>query len=317
MLVSAALAALLSGCGASAVERGSVAQALAVAPGDAFEASFTDWSRVNEGDLASAVREGLRDDSLTRSTIAPQSLVWEQVFGFSPQSLDWELTARSASGAILAFGWSSALSDDEVQAGLEQAGYERDGDRWELGADTALPASLSGVMAVVELDPGRRMLVAADTPEAFTEGSLLDRRGVAEVAGSLEGTPRSALFQDGPATCASGGVSGRGTQVEEQGTEAARRAGRLKEPVWSVRAVDGERFFVAAAFDSPATATDQARVRERLATGPFIGRAGLVEDVLRLTRVATRESVAMLAFTRESTGPSMMSTTGPLLLAGC
>lgn len=317
ILATAALTALLSGCGASALERGPVTAALSAAPGDAGEASFTDWSRVAEGDLVSAVREGLREDALTRSTLASQALVWEQSFGFSPQALDWELTAYSAAGTVLAVGWSSELAVETVEDGLEQAGYERDGDRWELGAGSVLPAPLTGLMAVVEVDPARRTLVAASSPQVFTEDSLLDRRGVAEVARSLEGTPRSALFQDGPATCASGGVSGRGTQVAEQGAEAARRAGGLAEPAWSLRAVDGERFLVAAAFDSPQTATAQARVRERLSTGPFIGRAGQVEDVLTLTRTESTESVAMLSFTREPTGPSLMSTTGPLLLAGC
>ncbi|MFD1859351.1 hypothetical protein EHW97_01855 [Aeromicrobium camelliae] len=225
ILALAALSALLSGCGASAVERGPVAAALSAAPGDAHEASFTDWSNVAEGDLAAAVREGLREDALTRSSIAPQALVWEQAFGFSPQALDWELTARSEAGAVLAVGWSDELTVAQVEDGLEQAGYERDGDRWELAAESALPAALSGAMAVVELDAGRRTLVAADSVRTFTDDSLLDRRGVAEVARALGGTPRSALFQDGPATCASGGVSGRGTQIEEQGAEAARRAG--------------------------------------------------------------------------------------------
>jgi len=313
----AVVLALVTGCGVAGNGRGPLATALSAAPATAREASFTDWSRVREGELAAAVQQGMRDDTLTRSVIATQAGSWRDAFGFPPQRLAWELTARSERGSALVVGWGEELDTDAVEAGLRRAGFEPDGGQWVRSPDSALPAGLASVMVVVEIDVSTRVLRAADDPAVLRDDALLDRRAVREVVAALGATPRSLLLQDGPAACAAAGVSGRGAQVAEQGAQAARRAGGLAEPLWSARAVDGDAFTVALAFDSPSTAARQARVRERLTTGPFIGRSGRVEDVLTRPRFSADEVVAVLRFTRDPGGASLMSTTGPLLFAGC
>lgn len=310
------LVALASGCSSSSSASSPMAAALAAAPAGAVEVSFTDWSRVDDGDLAAAVRAGLADDTLTRSAIAPQAALWQEAFGFSPQDLSWEASALTESGSSLAVGWSSALSAADIDEALEAAGYARDGDRWRLRDDAPLPAAFATSMLVAEVDADSRTLRAAGDDEAL-RGGLADRRAVRDVVDALGASPAAMLLQRGTRACATAGVSGRGGQVAEQGEAAAERAGGLAEPTWAVRAVHDDDFIVTLGFASPALAADQARVRERLTTGPFIGRPGAVTDVVTEAAVSAEENVTRLSFTRQPTGSSLMDGTGPVLFAGC
>lgn len=311
-----ALALITGGCSASPSASSPLSAALAAAPADAVEISFTDWSHVDDGDLAAAVREGLADDTLTRSAVAPQAAQWEEVFGFSPQDLAWEAGSLTDSGSSLAVGWSSSLGPDRITDALEAAGYERDGKRWRLGEDAPLPAALAASMTVAEVDERSRTLRAASDDTAL-EGGLSARRAVRDVVAAVGEVPAAMLLQRGDRACATAGVSGRGGQVAEQGEAAAERAGGLAEPTWAARAVGEGTFTVALGFSGPGLATGQARVRERLTTGPFIGRPGAVTDVVTDADVTVEENVTRLSFTRRDGGPSLMDSTGPILFAGC
>ncbi|OUZ07469.1 hypothetical protein BHE97_16795 [Aeromicrobium sp. PE09-221] len=311
-----AFAVVAAGCTASPSASSPLAAALAAAPVDAVEVSFTDWSRVDDDDLAAAVRAGLADDTLTRSAIAPLAVQWEEVFGFSPQDLDWEAGSLTESGSSLAVGWSSSFGSGRIADALEAAGYERDGERWRLGDDAPLPAGLAASMMVAEIDESSRTLRAGSDDGAL-DGGLSTRRAVRDVVVAVSEAPAAMLLQRGDRACATAGVSGRGGQVAEQGKAAAERAGGLSEPTWGVRAVGERSFTVVLGFDSPGLATDQARVRERLTTGAFIGRSGAVTDVVTDADVTAEENVTRLSFTRRPGGPSLMDSTGPILFAGC
>ena len=113
------------------------------------------------------------------------------------------------------------------------------------------------------------------------------------------------------------GGGGGGVPVAYPGVAASARAGGLAEPTWAARAVREGTFTVALGFSSPGLATDQGRVRERLTTGPFIGRPGAVTDVVTDADVTAEENVTRLSFTRRDGGPSLMDSTGPILFAGC
>ncbi len=72
------------------------------------------------------------------------------------------------------------------------------------------------------------------------------------------------------------------------------------------------------AFDSPSQAAAQLRARKALATGPFIGGSGRVEDSLQLTDSRVDGSTATLRFDHDQPGAaSYMGGSGPLLFASC
>ena len=74
---------------------------------------------------------------------------------------------------------------------------------------------------------------------------------------------------------------------------------------------------IAMTFDDVATAREQAPIRERLATGPFIGRTGQVEDELRDPAATVHQATVALSFDRSADGTVLMLGTGALLFAAC
>ena len=78
-----------------------------------------------------------------------------------------------------------------------------------------------------------------------------------------------------------------------------------------------QRLVLAMTFESAVVASEQSRVRERLATGPFIGRFGQVEETLRLRSAAIGGSTLRMSFAHDPGTDVFMTAMGPLLLATC
>jgi hypothetical protein len=100
------------------------------------------------------------------------------------------------------------------------------------------------------------------------------------------------------------------------------RAGKLARPEFAGRALDAgsrtsETMRFALGFRSPEVAAGQARSRAALASGPFIGRSGRVEDSLVLRSTSVRGSTAVLRFRHDPDSAAYMTGDGPLLFAGC
>jgi hypothetical protein len=70
-------------------------------------------------------------------------------------------------------------------------------------------------------------------------------------------------------------------------------------------------------FDSAVVASDQAAVRSRLATGPFVGRTGPVSDTLRLETATSDAGTVRLSFDHDPSTDVFMPGTGPVLFASC
>ena len=70
-------------------------------------------------------------------------------------------------------------------------------------------------------------------------------------------------------------------------------------------------------FESAVVASEQAQVRARLATGPFIGRSGPIGETLRLHSSDADESTARLSFAHDPETDVFMTGTGPVLFASC
>ncbi|MET1038955.1 MAG: hypothetical protein ABW075_11815 [Aeromicrobium sp.] len=321
--------------------RSSLTSALAALPADTLVAGFTDWAAVRErvgvGAVSSApVREALADaaslrDLTTRSVLGGVIADMHEAYGWSAADLEWESYGQASSGAAMVARFTDAVEIDEIEDRLGELGYTRDGDVWtidEAGSTTVGPrlAQTLGHLAFV---PGRRLVVAADRPGfvpavlAAVRGSApsaLSVRPLADIAAALAGSD-TALLQAPGFGCRATSLADLGPDVQAQAGAALARAGDLVTPAFTGRGlVDGARSqsirFVSA-FGSPAEAADQLRVREALATGPFIGRTGRVEDTLDLADASTSGSVISLRFRLDPDRGAFMSGEGPVLFASC
>jgi hypothetical protein len=225
-----------------------------------------------------------------------------------------------------------SLSLSTVRAGLRKLGYVRDGRIWSIEGSTSSTVSqdLTSVFGAVSILPRQRLLVAADRSTYVStvlqvidrkEPSLLSVRNASDVAASLVGTD-SALLQRGAIACDATSLKDASADVQAQGRAATERAGELKAVAFAGRGLvetsakhQSVRF--AMAFDSPAQAAEQLRVRSKLTTGPFIGREGRVEDSLTLTSSTTDGSTATMHFDHPTGSVDYMTGAGPLLFAGC
>ncbi|MET0449041.1 MAG: hypothetical protein ABW004_11565 [Aeromicrobium sp.] len=321
--------------------RSSLTSALDALPADTVVAGFTDWASIRD-DLGvgaastAAGRDALTDeaslrDLTTRSVLGGVIDDMQKAYGWSAADLEWESYGQSRSGAAMVARFTDAVSIDDVEARLGELGYSRDGDVWsiDVAGSTAVGPELARTLGQLAFVPRRRIVVAADragyVPAVLAtirghEPSALSVRGLADVAGALAGSD-TAVLQGGSFGCRATSLDALGPDVAAQADAALARAGDLTTPAFTGRGlVDGPRSqsirFVAA-FGSPAEAADQLRVRSALATGPFIGRTGQIDDALDLVGSTTEGSTATLRFDLDPDRGAFMSGEGALLFAGC
>jgi hypothetical protein len=153
--------------------------------------------------------------------------------------------------------------------------------------------------------------------------SLADRQVAAATAEALAGSD-SALLQGGAFGCESTALPDEAV-LARQASTAVERAGGLRDFSFSGRAIthrggpgfSAQEVRFAMTFGSAADAADQARVRARLAVGPFIGRTGDVEDTLRLRSATYDGSTVRMAFDHDPDTSVVMTGIGPILFATC
>lgn len=321
--------------------RSSLTSALDALPDETLVAGFTDWAAIRD-DLGigaastAAGRSALADDAslrdlTTRSVLGGVIADMDEAYGWSAADLEWESYGQSRAGAAMVGRFTDSVSIDDVEDRLGTLGYTRDGDVWsisEAGSTTVGP-ELARTLGQLAFVPRQRLVIAADragfVPEVLAairgdEPSALSVRALADVAGELAGS-QTAVLQSGPFGCRATSLDALGADVAAQADAALARAGDLRTPTFTGRGlVDGPRSqsirFVSA-FGSPAEAADQLKVRSALATGPFIGRSGQIDDTLDLMGSTTAGSTATLRFDLDPDRGAFMSGEGALLFASC
>lgn len=321
--------------------RSSLSSAIDALPAGTLVAGFTDWASIRDrlGVGAASTAAGraelgdgaaLRDLS-TRSVLGGVIDDMHEAYGWSAADLDWEVYGQSRSGAVMVARLGDAVSIADIETRLRDLGYRRDGDRWTIdeSGSTAVGPELARTLGRLAVVPSRRLVIAGDRPAIVpgvlatirgAEPSALSVRPIAEIAQSLAGSD-TAVLQSQVFGCRATSFDGLGSEVRAQADAALARAGRLVAPTFSGRGlVDGpgrQSLRFAAAFDSPATAADQLRVRSALTTGPFIGRPGRIEDTLTRPRSSVSGPVSTLRFDLDPDRGAFMSGEGALLFAGC
>ncbi|VXB56933.1 conserved exported hypothetical protein [Aeromicrobium sp. 9AM] len=326
----------------AADSRSAMTSALDSLPADTQVAGFTDWSRVRQalrlgGSKSASARAALTDDASlrdlsTRSVIGQHTEEMHDAYGWSVADLDWEAYGQAKDGSVMVGKLDDSVSFASVRAHLGKLGYADDDGVWTIDADnnSTVNPELASTLAAVTLVPSLRLVVAADrAPYASAvletihrdAPSLLSVRAAADVADTLAGAD-SVLLQTGSFTCQSASLDDAGADVKAQARAAIDRAGELVEPTYAGRALDAgsrtsETMRFAFGFRSPSVAARQLQVRRALASGPFIGRSGQLEESLVLRLSAVRGSAAVLRFSHDPDSTAYMGADGPLLFAGC
>ena len=289
---------------------------------------FTDWQRLRSSGVP--FDELSERDVATRSELGRSREVMEDLLGWSVDDLAWEAFAQGGGPGVLVAALDD-ISAGEVEDGLASAGFVRAQGRWSPEPGLVTGSGLSTVLENVVVLEREGLLVAAETPGAVDAVLGAVRDGApslsadpetSAVAQALSGSDAVLLQRAGVGCDAARLTSDESLRQAEVALEPV---GPLAAHTTSGRAItdgggDGmgaQTVRFAMAFDAPATAREQARVRESVSRGPFIGRTGQVEQALRLVASRTRGPVLTLTFERDPGRDVVMTATGPLLFAAC
>ena len=334
--------AIASGWWAAALRpdtRPALTAALDVLPARTTIVGFTDWSRIREdvglGDVdtrserADLENRAAARDLATRSLIGRDAEVMHDVLGWSAADTEWEVFGQDRVGAASVVRLDGSISFDDVRDQLEAAGYAHDGATWRGGDRTR---RLPGIFTNVALVPRQRLVVMSDNAKQIPDvlavvagraPSLAVGHAAADTATALAGSD-SVLLQGGTLGCQTTAVA-RDAELERQARTAIERVGALEPYRFSGRGVvdrggsgfSAQRVVFAMTFDSAVEASEQADVRARLTTGPFIGRAGPIDETLRLRSAGADEATVRLDFAHDPDTDVFMTGTGPVLFASC
>ncbi len=302
-------------------------------PVSAAAVDVTDWtalrSRLDVGDDA-LLNEASDRDLSTRSTLVSSGEVVGEQLGWSPGTVRWEAFVQTTGGTALLIGLPQ--SRERTEARMREVGYVESGDRWTIDLTDLRAGGVSTpeLFQHVQLLDGGVAVASAEQPVVglVADAAQGRSRSLADdptVAPVLARATELEVFglQDASAGCASTDPAQIGPDIAAQAEVAVDAAGTLRPYRWLLRGLatgsegDPDRFVVVMGFDSGTQGAEQAEVRARLATGPFIGQTGTVEDSIRLVDHGVEGDLAVLDLERQDRAVSLMSFVGPLLLASC
>ena len=314
-------------------------RAVAMAPHDGQQLSWTDWSGIRdeldldlgsdpgEPDVTELLDRGFDEDLTQTTALGDSATVMQGVYGFSPATVDWELFSQSEKGAVVMVHLPESADFDTITDKLKRAGYaepDSESGTWEGGVE--LLAAIGGVtpeLAHLVVDEDRRLILGSDD-KAYLESAAADARdehgpsGLDDVVAAVE-EPLSAAVYTGDHACAKLAMSQADPIDQEQATELVQRAGDIN-PVtaFAVGVRPGGDVRVAMSFESDDQARDNADSRARLADGPAPGKGGDFSDLFALGDVtADGEVVTMELDPVEGSYAFSTLKDGPVLFATC
>jgi hypothetical protein len=314
-------------------------RAVAMAPHDGQQMSWTDWSGVRdaldldlgsdpgETDIADLLEQGFEADLIQTTALGDSAVEMQEVYGFSPATVDWELFSQSEQGAVVMVHLPESADFGVITDNLESAGYtppESDTGTWVGGVEVL--ASIGGVtpeLAHVVVDEDRRLILASDK-RAYVESAADDAAdengpsGLDDVV-SAAGEPLSAAVYTGDHACAKLAMSQADEVDQQEAAELIQEAGDIN-PVtaFAIGVRPGGDVRVTMSFESEDQARDNADSRALLADGPAPGKAGDFSDLFALGDVtADGEVVTMELEPIEGSYAFSALKDGPVLFATC
>ncbi len=298
---------------------------------------YTDWSLIREhldvgvvdtrGERSKLAGGAARRDLSSRSVIGNKVNDMHDLLGWSAADVAWEAYGQDREGSAAVVRLGPSMSFAGVRDQLRAAGYRLDGSRWIASQRSSLPEIFSSIALV----PRQRLVVLSDRSKQLSRvldvvhgraRSLAGDHVAAETAKALAGSD-SVLLQRGTLACESTAVTDAAR--EQQVRAAIARSGDLEPYRFSGRGIvdrggsgfSAQQLVFAMTFGSAVVASEQAQVRAGLATGPFIGRNGPIDETLRLQSSVADESTTRMTFDHDPDTDVFMTGTGPVLFATC
>lgn len=337
-----ALALVLGGVVAARLLQGpgtALAEAVALAPDDTRRYTFTDWAAVRQevagdtgptGNLAELLSAGFDADLTSASGLVESAPLLEAQFGWSLDTIAWELLAQSPQGAveIVSLGDVDPATVTERLAALGyEAPAEEDGV-WVGG--TELLATLSGrtglvatpTLQYVAVDAEAGLLRASDR-QPFLEAALEEApdpdAGVEQVVAGLSASPAAAVVYTADQACESLSMGQADESDQATADELVARAGKLN-PVtgFAMAVLPGGGVEVLLGFENDGQARTNADTRAVLAAGPAPGQGGDFGDRFSVEEVSAEGSLVRLSLDPVD-GAYVLSdlSSGPVLFASC
>lgn len=309
-------------------QRGGLAAAVTLVPGDVQRYSWTDWAGVRRAlhvpdaehpsadDVEAFLGKGYDADLTSASAMVTSADVLQARLGFSPATARWELFAQSASGAVVVV---EPPSTDGIEQALGRAGYQKaDHGVWD-GADAASGLGITPEFSYVAVHDGR--VYGSDSADYLDEvlgGGFSPSSSVDQVVGAV-GDPVSAVVYSGDYVCGHLAMSQADDVDQAQAAELIRQAGGVDPLSAFAMGASADRVVtVALGFDNHDQAVHDADARAALASGSAPGQGGDFGDRFRLGRVAADGPVVTMRL-HPVKGAYVLSdlSTGPVLFASC
>jgi hypothetical protein len=320
-------------------QRTDLQRAIAMAPRDSQQLSWTDWSGVREelgladdstpgaDDVAELMDRGFEADLTQTTALGDSAEVLQETYGFSPATVDWELFSQSEDGAVVMMHLPESTDFDELADTLAGIGYaepDSDSGTW-VGGDELL-AQIGGVtpeLTFVTLDEDRRLLMGSDTQE-YLESAAADARDEAGPEGlddvvDASGEPLSAAVYTGDHACAHLAMTQADPIDQDQAAELVAQAGDIN-PItgFAIGRQAGGDVRVSMSFETEDQARENADSRSKLASGPAPGQGGDFTDLFDLGDVTADGKVVTMELDPVD-GAYVFSglKDGPVLFATC
>lgn len=321
--------------------RTALQEALSLAPADVDRVSWTDWDAVRRelgADLgadpsAEEVRSFL--DAAFTADLSPMSAlvtsapVMQQKFGFSPATLEWELFAQSADGAVELMRVGDDVPLGGVADRLETLGFsapEDDDGVWVGGGDVlaTIDSSLTPELQHVAILADQQLVVSSDQA-GFLERAVAVARGdggaaddLAELTADL-GDATAAAIYDGAHACEKLAMVQADDDARAEADQLIAAAGGVHPLTgFAMARLAGDDIRVVLQVEDEDDAAGDADARAALAAGPAPGQGGSFTDRFTVVRAGSRGREVTLDL-RPVDGGYVLSdlTNGPVLFATC
>jgi hypothetical protein len=319
-------------------QRSDLERAVAMAPSDSEQLSWTDWSGVREeldvdlganpsgDDVTELLDRGFEADLTQTTALGASAVTMQAAYGFSPATVDWELFSQSEKGAVVMVQLPESANIGAIEDSLAELGYvepESDTGVWEGGVDVV--ARIGGItpeLNHVVVDEDRRLVLSSDEA-AYLEKAASDVReengpeGVDDVLAATD-EPLAAAVYTGDHACAKLAMSQADPIDQEQADELLADAGEVNPVTGFAIGLgrDGD-VVVAMSFESDEQARTNADTRQALASGPAPGEGGDYAELFEAEVTAEGKVVTMDLEPVEGRYVFSALKDGPVLFATC
>jgi hypothetical protein len=316
-------------------------RAVDLAPAGTERLSWTDWSAVRrevgaelgrspDGEVVAAfLDDAFAEDLTSTSALVGSSPTMQDAFGISPGTLDWELFAQSADGAVDILHVADEDGVEQLADRLVALGYtEPDEDEgvWQGGPDVLarIGPDLTPELQHVALLSEEGLVLTSDQVaplEAAVEAAVGDADtlgSVDDVVGALGPALAASVFTGGHA-CQQLAMASADADDQAEADTLLGRAGEVHPMTgFAMGTVAGGDVRVAMSFEDDDAARTDVETRATLASGPAPGQGGDFPDRFALEDATATGSVVTLELAPVP-GQYVLSdlTSGPVLFATC